>query len=85
MPAMTLSTLALKRPQPKRYSTHLLARLWQRCTRRNLPDAAPLGELGSHLLRDIQAPGRVHGQAQEHSELARYDRQQARRTSDWNV
>ena len=85
MPAMTLPTLVLKRPQAKRDNANLLSRLWQRFTRRNSPDAAPLGELGNHLLRDIHAPGRVHGQAQEHSELARYDRQQARRTSDWNV
>lgn len=82
---MPLSTLALKRPLAWRSSTQLLARLWQHCTRRSPPAATPLGELNSHLLRDIQAPGCVHGQAQEHSELARYDRQQARRASRLNI
>lgn len=78
---MTSFTLASKRPLACRTAADLLARLWQRCTRRRTIAPAPLGELGSHLLRDIQAPGRVHGQALEHSELARYDRQQARRAT----
>ena len=37
----------------------------------------PLGELNAHLLRDIDAQGRVHGQTWEHAELARHDRSQA--------
>lgn len=82
---MTLFTPALKRPLTWRPSTHLLARLWQLCTRRNPAATAPLGELDNHLLRDIQAPGRVHGQAHEHSELTRYDRQQARRASNLDI
>lgn len=72
---MNFSTLALKRPLVWRSSTALLARLWQRCTRR-LPSPASVGDLNSHLLRDTDAPGRFHGQTREHSELARYDRQQ---------
>lgn len=85
MPAMTLFTLVLKRPQAKRNNANFLTRLWQRCTRRRPAAVAPLGELVSHLLRDIQAPGRVHGQAQEHSELARYDRQQAQRAAHLKI
>ncbi|MBC7682744.1 MAG: hypothetical protein H7172_10450 [Ferruginibacter sp.] len=76
---MTSSSFALKRPRAWLATTDLLARLWHRGTRRRLPAPAPLGELDSYLLRDIQALGRVHGQALEYSELARYDRQQARR------
>lgn len=78
---MHSSTLALKRPLAWRASAALLARLWQRCTRRRTIFSTPLGELDTHLLRDIQAPGRVHGQALEHSELARFDRQHAQRAS----
>ena len=79
---MHSSTLALKRPPAWRAAADLVARLWQRCTRRRPPATAhlgPLGELDNHLLRDIQAPGRVHGQARKRSELARFDRQQAQR------
>lgn len=77
---MHSSPLALKRPPAWRSAADLLARLWLRCTRRRPPAAAP-GELDTHLLRDIEAPGRVHGQVREHSELARFDRQQAQRAS----
>nr|WP_315187525.1 hypothetical protein [uncultured Albidiferax sp.] len=81
---MTSSTLPFKRPLAWRTAADLLARLWQRCTRPPIVPA-PLGELDNHLLRDIQAPGRVHGQALEHSELARYDRQQARRATHQKI
>ena len=86
--AMHSSPLALKRPLAWRSAADLLARLWLRCTRRRPPAPAPLGaldELDTHLLRDIQAPGRVHGQAQEYSELARFDRQQAQRATRRNL
>ncbi|MBC7682511.1 MAG: hypothetical protein H7172_09270 [Ferruginibacter sp.] len=82
---MTSSTLALKRPLAWRATADLLARLWRRATRRRPPAPAPLGELDSHLLRDIQALGRVHGQTLEYSELTRYDRQQARRTTHLKI
>ena len=82
---MTSTTLAFNRPLAWRNAADLLVRLWQRGTRRYPPAAAPLGELDNHLLRDIQAPGRVHGQAREHSELARYDRQQAQRASNRKI
>lgn len=82
---MYSSPLALKRPPAWRASAALLARLWQRCTRRRPIVSTPLGEFDTHLLRDIQAPGRVHGQALEHSELARFDRQQARQATHQKI
>lgn len=82
---MTSSTLALKRPLDWHTGTALLVRLWLRYTRHRPPAAASLGELGNHLLRDIQGPDRVHGQALEHSELARYDRQQARHAAHLKI
>ncbi|MEO6275718.1 MAG: hypothetical protein ABIP34_21225 [Rhodoferax sp.] len=82
---MTSSPLTLKQPLAWRTSADLLARLWQRCTRRSPPDTVPVGALGNHLLRDMDAFGQVHGQAREHSELARYDRQQARRGAGFKI
>jgi CubicO group peptidase (beta-lactamase class C family) len=83
--AMTSTTFALKPPLAWRAAADRVARLWQRCTRRRLPAAESLGELDTHLLRDIQAPGRVHGQALEHSELARFDRQQAHQATHQKI
>nr|WP_315230931.1 hypothetical protein [uncultured Albidiferax sp.] len=49
---------------------HALLQAWRRLAK------PPLGELGAHLLRDIDAPGRIPGKLREQVELARYDRRQ---------
>ncbi|SDO21821.1 hypothetical protein SAMN05216303_101839 [Rhodoferax sp. OV413] len=54
-----------------------LLQAWRSATAWRRPaEPAPLGELGAHLLRDIDVPGRIPGKLREQVELARYDRRQ---------
>ena len=55
---------------------HALLQAWRNATAWRRPAKPPLGELGAHLLRDIDAPGRIPGKLREQVELARYDRRQ---------
>nr|WP_315426581.1 hypothetical protein [uncultured Albidiferax sp.] len=53
-----------------------LLQAWRSATAWRRPAEPPLGELGAHVLRDVDAPGRIPGKLREQLELARYDRRQ---------